>query len=560
MRVLIIGGYGGFGGRLSRRLSAAGYQVIVGGRNGAKASRFCEGLANSEPVVVDRTADLHRVLAALRPDLVIDAAGPFQDCDYRVPRTCIELGVSYLDLADARQFVTDIGNLDAPARKMGVTIIAGASTLPALSAAVARYLADGLERVDQVRIALSASTASTANASVVRAILSYVGKRFRRWSAGRWSDAYGWQGLVRQEYEIDGTRPLTRWVALADVPDLQILPAFLPGNPGVEFRAGTDVAYHMAFLWLASWLVRWRLIRSLAPMSRALLELQRVTAFGRGDRSAMRVSLKGLCDGMGVERDWTLIAERFDGPEIPTLAAALLADNFAHGRLPPGARDAAGLLPLERFDELFESLAVTSGVTEQPCPSLYQRVMSDRFWDLPDAVRAMHSIHGEGGAQGEGTVATGASLVARILCKVMKFPPAGTYPVHVSFLERNGGEKWIRRFGDHRFSSVLRKSGSHVTERFGPLRFRFELRTDGKKLVMQPRGWDVLGVPLPMIIGPRIDASEREEGGLFHFDVAVALPLIGPVIEYRGSLQWIGSEHRAPDSKRAARKLRTALA
>ena len=37
-------------------------------------------------VAADRMGDLAPVLAACRPDLVIDAAGPFQASDYRVPR------------------------------------------------------------------------------------------------------------------------------------------------------------------------------------------------------------------------------------------------------------------------------------------------------------------------------------------------------------------------------------------------------------------------------------------------------------------------------------------
>ena len=76
-----------------------------------------------------------------------------------------------MDFADACEFVLGIGVLDKEAHAAGVVVISGASTLPALSGAVVRELAEGMDRVDQVLIALSASSRSTANGSVVRAIL-----------------------------------------------------------------------------------------------------------------------------------------------------------------------------------------------------------------------------------------------------------------------------------------------------------------------------------------------------------------------------------------------------
>ena len=91
-RILVIGGYGGFGARLSRRLAGAGHRVLVAGRSAQKAEAFAATLAGAEGIAADRTGDLAPLLAELRPDLVIDAAGPFQDSDYRVPRACIAAG------------------------------------------------------------------------------------------------------------------------------------------------------------------------------------------------------------------------------------------------------------------------------------------------------------------------------------------------------------------------------------------------------------------------------------------------------------------------------------
>ncbi len=107
-RVLVIGGYGGFGARLSRRLAVAGHHVLVGGRSRDKAERFCAEFAHAEPAVVDRNRDVAAALARYRPDLVIDAAGPFQNSRFEVPLACIAASIPYLDLADARDFVMGV--------------------------------------------------------------------------------------------------------------------------------------------------------------------------------------------------------------------------------------------------------------------------------------------------------------------------------------------------------------------------------------------------------------------------------------------------------------------
>jgi hypothetical protein len=39
------------------------------------------------------------------------------------------------------------------------------------------------------------------------------------------------------------------------------------------------------------------------------------------------------------------------------------------------------------------------------------------------------------------------------------------------------------------------------------------------------------------MLAPRCVAVEREADGLFHFDVAIRLPLVGPLVHYRGWLK-----------------------
>jgi hypothetical protein len=84
LRVLILGGYGTFGGRLARLLAdEPRLTLVVAGRSAKRAEAFCAALparATLMPAVFDRDGDTDAQLVALAPDIVVDASGPFQGC------------------------------------------------------------------------------------------------------------------------------------------------------------------------------------------------------------------------------------------------------------------------------------------------------------------------------------------------------------------------------------------------------------------------------------------------------------------------------------------------
>ncbi len=535
--VIVLGGYGGFGSRLSQRLAADGWSVLVAGRNGDAAAALAARLPNARPLVADRNADLTPLLEQHRPMLLIDAAGPFQGSGYQVVQACIACGVNYIDLADARDFVGGIESLDAAAREGGVVVLSGGSSVPVLSGAVIAELGRDMDDVRQVSISISASSRAAAGASVAAAILSYVGRPVRLWRGRRWQQETGWHMLRCERYVVAHRRPITRVVALSDVPDHDVVPQMVRGKPATIFRAGPEFTVQLAALWLASWLVRAGWLGSLSGLSKWLQPLQKVTSYFGTDRSAMAVELKGVAAGKPLVRRWTLIAEDGDGPEIPTIAAQLLANAVAEGRLATGAGHAAGKLALKAFDRHLDRLSTFREIVEKPYVPLYHRVMRTAFDTLPPSVRDMHQLIGDAGAAGTATVRRGRSPLARLVCAVMRFPPEGAHNLHVAFEEHRGRERWTRTFSGRSFTSELSQCGAFLCERFGPMRFYFDLPADPSGLRMAMRKWSIFHIPMPLALAPRSEAREWGEGEDFCFDVPIALPGIGEIIRYTGRLR-----------------------
>lgn len=351
MRVLILGGYGFFGARIAESLSRdPAVEVLVAGRDAERARAMTRslGLPDSAGIALDAAgADFRRRLDGLRPDVLVHTAGPFQGQDYTVARACVEVGCRYIDLGDGRAFVTGIRELDAGARRRAVSIISGASSVPALSSAVIARFAPEFRSLAGVSMAI-ASGARVPGIATVRGIFGYAGKPFRTWEDGRWTTSHGWLGLYRHRFP----EPLgSRWLCRVDVPDLDLLPERYPGLRTVTFDAGfASAPGHWLVTGLAI-LVRYGVLRSALPFAGPLNTLSRRIERLVSHRGGMFVTLQGL-DRTGAPKTvtWNLLAARNHGPYIPCGAAIALVRKMAGGWAPPaGAMPCVGLLTVDEY-------------------------------------------------------------------------------------------------------------------------------------------------------------------------------------------------------------------
>ena len=369
MRILVLGGYGLFGSRISQRLAADGrFQVIVAGRSQAQAAAFiarCAGNTRMHAAALDTEADdFPAQLAALHPDIVIDSAGPFQARALRVPRAALAAGAHCIDLADGRDYVRRIGELDGEARAAGRWLVSGASSVPGLSGAVVAALRPRFARLDSVEAGISPGNHTPRGLATTEAILGYVGQPYRHWRAGQWRAAHGWQSLRRVDFAGIGPR----WFARCEVPDLDVLPARWPELQTCDFRAGLEL-HRMHFgLWLASWAVRAGIVRSMQPFARRLLSISERWLQQGSDNGVMYIDLRGIGpDGRPLALRWQLIAEHGDGPQIPATAAVLLAGKLADARLSgAGARPCLDLFTLDEFMAALAPFAIRASLRELP--------------------------------------------------------------------------------------------------------------------------------------------------------------------------------------------------
>ncbi len=363
-RVLILGGYGFFGRRLAARLALQpGLHLLIAGRSARRAQALAEYLSNrlgasAQAVALDAQSPAFAWhLREQRPHVVINASGPFQGADYRIPEACIEAGVCYIDLADGREYVAGIGRLDAAAKAARVLVVSGASSVPALSGAVCDRLSEGLGRVSEIDIGISPGNRTERGLSTMQAVLSYCGKPLPRLKG---EPVHGWVGTWQHRYSAPvGTRLLSP----CDVPDLVLLSPRYAGQPAVRFGAGLELQFLHRGMNLLAWLARQGFVKSWAKHARLLKMVADLLRHRGSDAGAMHVRVRGLdASGAAVERLWELVATEGDGPYVPTLAAAALVRRLRQGQLPSGAMPCVGLLNLTDFEREMDGLAIRTEV------------------------------------------------------------------------------------------------------------------------------------------------------------------------------------------------------
>jgi saccharopine dehydrogenase-like NADP-dependent oxidoreductase len=358
--ILVLGGYGFFGQRIAAGLTAhPNIRLLLAGRRLDEAKRVALALQLPESSAIQldtSTGTLANSFAQLGVQTVIHTAGPFQGQDYGVARAAIAAKSNYIDIADGRQFVSEISTLDSLARAAGVTIVSGASSLPALSSAVVERYLPLFSRLDAIRIGI-ASGARAPGIATVRGIFGYCGKAFQRLQNGANVVTHGWLDLHRHRFPP----PVgVRLLGSCDVPDLDLLPKQFPSVHTVTFHAGFASHVGHMVVWSLALLVKLGLMRSATPFAGPLNALSRWIEPFVSDKGGMFVRLEGLgLDGNAMQKAWYLVAAQNHGPHVPCGAAIALAKRFAEGRLlKPGATPCVGMLSVKEYLDSLRDLDV----------------------------------------------------------------------------------------------------------------------------------------------------------------------------------------------------------
>jgi short subunit dehydrogenase-like uncharacterized protein len=183
MNAIWIFGATGLSGRgVARELVEHGADVVLVGRDQNKlaaVAKYVGGAADTR--VVADLAELIRLVEVEKPGVVVNAVGPYSATSVPLARACIAAGVHYLDQANELEPVRELLDLDAEARRHGVTVVTGAGFGVLATEAIVIELRSGHRAPIRAMVAAAPAVeevGSSVLASTVDAI-AYGGRRYR---------------------------------------------------------------------------------------------------------------------------------------------------------------------------------------------------------------------------------------------------------------------------------------------------------------------------------------------------------------------------------------------
>ena len=163
-RIVVLGGTGFFGRVVAEELTKAGLQPVIAARSAGD-------------IRIDAN-DAESVRANLKQrDLVIDAAGPFQQRNSVVIDAARTIGFDVIDLCDSPEYAAMVYKNTTPIEAAGIRVLTACSSLSTVSAIV--LASSGLENPKRISVYLRPASRYTANAGATLSFLAGVRGRGR---------------------------------------------------------------------------------------------------------------------------------------------------------------------------------------------------------------------------------------------------------------------------------------------------------------------------------------------------------------------------------------------
>lgn len=167
--------------------------------------------------------------------------------------------------------------------------------------------------------------------------------------------------------------------------------------------------------------------------------------------------------------------------------------------------------------------------------SVFRRLLSQ---DLDQVSGALRRFSDEPlAAEGRLTVTHHPGRAARFFIWILRLPKAGEeQATRIKVRREPLGEVWDRTIGQSRFITRHRVRGDLLEERAGLFRFLHRVEVDHGVLRYRQERVYLLGIRLPRLFSPIIDAEADGDERGWRLNLVVSCPRCGPICRYEG---WV---------------------
>jgi len=152
--IVVLGGAGTMGSEVIRQLiRRSDAKITVADANSKALSRLAAELGDRIDTSVVDANDFSGLVQLMKgADVAVSTVGPFYKYGSKVVKASIAAGVNFVDIDDDFDATQESLSLDEEAKKAGTTAIIGMGASPGITNIIAKYGADKLERVNEIRL------------------------------------------------------------------------------------------------------------------------------------------------------------------------------------------------------------------------------------------------------------------------------------------------------------------------------------------------------------------------------------------------------------------------
>ncbi len=357
-QVLIIGGRGRIGSSVAADLvSHTQAQITITSRRPAAGAAVTQQLGHQVQFLSLDLADQEGLKKAIASaDLVVHCAGPFHYRDARVLRTCIDLGVNYLDVSDHPSFTLKALACRDEALETGVTAIINTGIFPGISNSMVLQCVEQLDEPECIHLSYLVSGSGGAGITVMRTTFLGLQRPFKAWIEGQWQEVKPYSDRETVKFPPPYDRAGVYWF---DMPETFTLPETFPVKTVItKFGSFPDFYNHLTWIaahWFPKQLMQHRsTIEFLAHVSHFMTD---VTNRFSGIGVAIRSEVTGRKDGQPASYCSTLVHENTaiaSGCGTGSIAQLLLEGKLKK----PGVWPVEQVLPTDLFEQAMQSRGI----------------------------------------------------------------------------------------------------------------------------------------------------------------------------------------------------------
>jgi hypothetical protein len=347
-RVVVYGG-DGFIGHLvvEDLLKYSSADIVVASRHPtAKTFRPFETRVRKVESDVNDYASLPATIEGAQ--VVVSCIGPFQGQSLNLLRACIEKRITYVDVADDRDFVVRCHQLSSAVKEAGITAFVGCSVVPGMASLLTKYCQAEIPSIERTRIFISPGTQHPRGRGSFARLLSTVGNEFSIPHGSGDKVVRGWTGRER----VGFPPPMgCQWVYLVvDIADYFLQPLYFSVKR-VEFKIGSELDIlnrALSGTRALKGLMGFKSVRWILPISSALIHA--ASLFGTSQGGVI-VEVSGRNHAESKMISLSVFAGEH-GEVIPAILPSLATQMILQGEVAyRGIVPLADWLPSERFVE-----------------------------------------------------------------------------------------------------------------------------------------------------------------------------------------------------------------